>query len=639
MNREDLDGWLERAIVMVVMAIVLLGPLWMGAARPLPFLIIQGLTVVALGLWFGRVWVQGRVRVLWPPVTWAVLAFAGYAVWRYTQADIEYVARQELIRVLVYASLFLVLVNNLHRQEPIQYLSYALIGLGMVLSFVALYQVTTGSHRVWDEVSLYVKRGTGTYMSPNHLAGYLEMVLPLSLAFLFVGRGKAVTRILIGYCALVMMAGLASTVSRGGWVSALVAVTVLFGFLIFHRKFRLPSLAFVAVLIGVVVVCFPRDRVTKFRLEHMLPQEQSAEKTVRLEIWETAINIWQDYPWWGAGPGHFDQRYWNYRPESLSGVAIYAHNDYLNTLADWGAAGGALVMSALALVAWGVWKTWRHVRISDADLGGKNGSNKFAVVFGASLGLLAIALHSMVDFNMQIPANAILAVVFMAFLASHCRFATEKHWHSLRIPGKLLLSVLLAGAMGYLGWQCAHLGRELHWLAKARHAEYATPEQIGFLERAFKVEPRNDNTAFRLGEVYRELAREGGESYPAFGNVDYRELTRRAMDWLMRSHRLNRWHGYTVLYYAACLDWLGQFEESARWFDLAEQLDPNGSDCMNLVGRHYLEKGDPAGARPWLERSLRLRRSDNPLATNYMRIANQELMRSATNIPSGGGRR
>ena len=72
------------------------------------------------------------------------------------------------------------------------------------------------------------------------------------------------------------------------------------------------------------------------------------------------------------------------------------------------------------------------------------------------------------------------------------------------------------------------------------------------------------------------------------------------------------------------------------WFDLAEQLDPNGYDCMNLVGRHYLEKGDPAGARPWLERSLRLRRSDNPLATNYMRIANLELMRSATNFSSWG---
>ena len=46
-------------------------------------------------------------------------------------------------------------------------------------------------------------------------------------------------------------------------------------------------------------------------------------------------------------------------------------------------------------------------------------------MLGASLGLAAILAHSAVDFNMHIPANAILAITLMALLSSHLRFATE----------------------------------------------------------------------------------------------------------------------------------------------------------------------------------------------------------------------
>ena len=126
-----------------------MGPLAAGATRTLPFLIIQGLTLGVMVLWGARFWLSSRPQLLWPPICWAVVAFVLYAVVRYFNADIEYVARQELIRILVYAFLFFAILNNLHRQESTQIISCTLVFLAMAISFYAGYQFLTHSNWVW----------------------------------------------------------------------------------------------------------------------------------------------------------------------------------------------------------------------------------------------------------------------------------------------------------------------------------------------------------------------------------------------------------------------------------------------------------------------------------------------------------
>src|ERR1043165_6572281 len=102
MDREKLDGWCERGIIALVLSILVFGPLATGAVRTLEFLIIQGLTLTVGLLWMIRLWFAPRATLLWPPVCWLVLAFVGYAIAEYHFAPLEYVARQELIRVMVY---------------------------------------------------------------------------------------------------------------------------------------------------------------------------------------------------------------------------------------------------------------------------------------------------------------------------------------------------------------------------------------------------------------------------------------------------------------------------------------------------------------------------------------------------------
>ena len=68
MNREVLDRWCERGILGLVLAILVFGPLGMGAVRPQEFLVIQGLTLGVLTLWVLRLWLGERSQLLWPPI-------------------------------------------------------------------------------------------------------------------------------------------------------------------------------------------------------------------------------------------------------------------------------------------------------------------------------------------------------------------------------------------------------------------------------------------------------------------------------------------------------------------------------------------------------------------------------------------
>src|SRR5512140_3301323 len=117
MNRAILDDWCERGILGLVLLVLAFGPLAAGGAHVPTFLTLQFLTVGVAILWAIRLWVNSSPQWLWPPVLWVVIVFLLYAVARYYTADIEFVARNDLLRVAVYAILFLAIVNNLHRQE------------------------------------------------------------------------------------------------------------------------------------------------------------------------------------------------------------------------------------------------------------------------------------------------------------------------------------------------------------------------------------------------------------------------------------------------------------------------------------------------------------------------------------------
>jgi len=412
-------------------------------------------------------------------------------------------------------------------------------------------------------------------------------------------------------------------VSRGSWVACGLALLIFFGILAMHRSYRLPSLLLMLVLVAGCAYFIAKTDSFKSRF-HKTFVEATVERDVRYRIWEATVRMWQDQVWWGVGPGHFDHRFRAYRPQEVQLRPDRAHNEYLNVLVDWGVAGAAIVAAALGSLFWGVLKAWKYVRKSENEFA-TNRSNKFAFVLGAAIGLLALLLHSSVDFNMQIPANAILAVSLMALLSSHLRFATERFWVSGRLWLKLLASAVLLAGAAYLGYQEVRLGREYVLLERAERLRKSSPipaaELAATLEKAFAAEPMNFETAWSIGEAYRV------QSWP--GPQDYAALAGKAMEWFARGMRLNRFDGYNHLYYGMCLDKLDRHDEAGVCFNRANELDPNGYFTAAWIGWHYLQLDDYAAARCWFERSLKLQWKDNSVAVTYLKIVNARLLEAA----------
>ncbi|HWD91000.1 MAG TPA: O-antigen ligase family protein [Verrucomicrobiae bacterium] len=634
MNRESLDQFCERGILALVLAILVFTPLAFGGCPQIPigssldFLLVNPfdvtlwMTVAVTTLWAVRLWATPRPKLLWPPICWAVLAFAVYGVIRYLTADIEYVARAEMIQVLAYAFMFLAIVNNLHRQESAQIITLTLVFLAMAISFVAIYQFVTGSNKVWGLVKPYTKRGSGTFISPNDLAGFLEMILPLGLAYTLTSRMKALTKIFTGYASLAILTGIVVSVSRGSWGATAVALLIFFMILMFHHAHRVPALILLAAIVFGGAYFGTHDVFLKTRLMQLKASGDGVTGDGRFGIWKAAVQLWHENPWWGIGPAHFDYRFGKYRPEIIQVSPDRVHNDYLNTLTDWGVVGTALVAAAFVLLYAGAFRTWRFVRGSANTLGDHR-SNKLTLVLGASVGLIAILVHSFVDFNMHIPANAILAVTLMALLTAYVRFATDGYWFTARMPAKTLLTIALLAGLTYLGWQAARSARESLWLMRAQKAAPASPEKIAALEKAFSIEPRNGITARAIGEAYRL------QSWQNTG--DYAAQALEAMKWFKRAIELNRYDDSSVLRYGMCLDQIGKHDEALKYFDQANRMDPNSYFNNAYMGWHYVQVGDDAAAVVWLQRSQQLEWTGNPVADSYLKIARAQMMAAATN--------
>ena len=629
-SRKKLDWWCERGILLLVLGMLVFAPLAFGAVDMWAWLVLQAAGGAVFVLWAARLWLGRRGKILWPPLAWVALAFMVYAVVRYFTADIEYVARLELLQILFFILLFFCVITNLRGQDEIEAVSGTLISVGTFTACYAIVQMLTHSNRVWNLWSPgNGDRGSGTYISPNHLANLLAMLLPLALAFLLVGRVRVLTRIMLGYAVVAMAVGLAVTFSRGGWLAAAVGILLVPGVLLFHANHRLRALVLLAVMLlgGTLFVRNYLSHTGTYALRVSNPDVAAPsvlDTSSRWEMWRAATRMWQDHFWFGVGPGHYDYRFREYRPEFFQQRPSRAHNDYLNLLADWGTVGGVIVFAGAVIFLVQLRQTWPHVRRQENAFGSGQ-SNRFAFFLGGLAGLAALAAHSVVDFSLHIPANALVGVVLLALLASNVRFAHEHHWVRLRGPLKIFVTVVLAGVAVYFALQEWRLAREARWLARAaRQFPFSTPRAFA-LGDAFACEPKNFNTCYEIGECYRTQSFDGGRNYA--------ELATNAILWYAAAMKLNPHDGYNYLRTGMCLDWLGQTNQTEVLYSEAEARDPNGYYMADFIAWHYVQTGDFAEARHWFIRSIKLG-PVNPIASSYLSILEDRLEAKAAGKPA-----
>ncbi len=593
MDRKALDNLCEKGILLLILSALIFSALATGAVRTMEFAIVQGLTAAAAILWILRIWVYPkRKRLLFPPVAWAALSFLVYGIYHYINADVEYTARQEMLRLVVYILIFLVVMNNLLKSDYVQLILYALVFTGTLISIYGLIQVITGSEHVWHFIrpAQYSGRGSGTFINPNHFAGFLGMLFPLSLAALLTGRISMPMRILLGYSALMLLFGIAFSMSRGGWISTTLMLITLIVILGWQKQFRLRSIGLVSIILVIIGLFFIKSDFAQDRIGRLSTQGTQEHIGSRKELWNAAVNVWKEEKLIGVGPGHFDHRFPSHRPKTIQSSPVRVHNDYLNLLVDWGGIGLLLAGVWLGTFIFTIIRSWKYSQRTASDFSTKT-SNRAAFVLGSTIGLGSLALHSFVDFNLHIPSNAMLASTLAALLTSFIRFATERYWVPLKIPLKIGLSLFVCVFAGILFHQTIGQVRELGAL-KASQQATSFSEQLIKLELAIKREPKNHNTAASIGEIYRIKANE----------IATTNAINQATKWFRRAIELNPYDAYSHARLGITLDKLDQGTEAKKMFKIAETLDPNGYMIIAYIAWHKMHIGDFVSAKRYFER-------------------------------------
>ena len=193
----------------------------------------------------------------------------------------------------------------------------------------------------------------------------------------------------------------------------------------FEKKKLLLSCIGGSLLIALIVL--PNRSV----VEEILTVSEKAEDvslSSRVSVWRSTVAMTLDRPFFGTGPGTYTIVFTQYQPPGMIGRYTIAHSDYLHFIAETG----------MALMAIVIWMIVVFFRKGFSKL--KNPSRFVrGTTLGAMSGLTAMLVHSIFDFNLHIPANALLFTVLAAIVVSPIPKYDERHWlqnHTLTDPYK-----------------------------------------------------------------------------------------------------------------------------------------------------------------------------------------------------------
>lgn len=250
----------------------------------------------------------------------------------------------------------------------------------------------------------------GTYANHGHLAGLLEMVLPVTVILIPMAlrrkRGvnesttTAVLVCLAAGCTVLILLGLLYTASRMGLAAAAISISILAVLEMSARRNRNAAALFatIAVLI-ILMVSAPLSLVSRY--------EGDLTSNVRLQIWGDTLKLIANYPVFGCGLGTFVSAVQKYRAATPLTLVDYAHSDYLQLLAELGSVGFLLAMAVAILICRDAFASVRTEHDRQARL----------MQMACVASIAAIAVHSLVDFQFYIPANVMVAA-WIAGLAS-----------------------------------------------------------------------------------------------------------------------------------------------------------------------------------------------------------------------------
>jgi O-antigen ligase len=576
------------------------------------------------------------------------------------------------LRLLAVFVLFAAVRTNIASAAALRRLALVALANGTLLALLGLMQFFTspGNTIYWS----YPTEGQvfGPFVNRNHFAFYLNVCVGLG-AGLLLNRFHQLSRTRRGRdhapvgstwgrtvpdrvnsalnllldplalgmtCALALMLGsVVFCLSRGGFAAlvggamACLMIQLAPSRRSRHRGALLPlglALLTLATMALALVAWFGLGPVAA-RLEKLW--DDPGLPGGRTALWARTLPLVGQFPLWGTGYGTF--RYLEplhaADAEDAAREYIFAHNEYLEALVEGGLVRLIPSVLAVGLVAWLGYRAIRRQRGHSAD----------GLALGAFFGFVTIALHSVVEFGLHIPAIALLATVLCAHLGA--LGGDEQGDYVFRYGGLApVAGAATAVALGLVlldqGWAAARAEPARRSAALLRLQTDAESRQLrlAYLEIASALMPEDAPLRIRLAQAHVAIYEDGIQALEKAGRGDDTAQAELAVQHLVPAlgHFLHARDLCPILPdphlgIASHIEALEQAEPRGAYLERAKRLAPADPLLWYLYGLQDLDDGRPEQAWPSWRRCLELSDHYRPviLDVSAQHLAPDEIIR------------
>lgn len=545
----------------------------------------------------------------------STLLLAGYVFCRAWVSPVPYLARTDAF--MIAGGLLVYLLTALYIYE-----SRSRLWIVAALLAVALMHIGVGLVQFKEQNGFMLfgflrgdntPRASGMLISGNHLAGYLESIALLALSITVWSRCRLETKLITGALTALCYIGVILSGSRGGYLSTIGSLVV-FGMLSvwvtgIYRRRNLSAFTVGTLVAGFLVLGFTGYLMVQSPMIHgRLQKIQGATQDIRVYNWQATMDQARINPVWGTGAGTHLYYGRLFRRTQVQADPIHSHGDYLELLAEYGIVGELLALGFLATHLINGLRYVREItlrRLCNALTSAR--SDSLALVLGATAAVTALMAHSVVDFNMHIPANALVFAFLFGVLCNPGigtpgidRLDDDPSRGTLVLRGGLAVLgiAMLAGiAFRYNGEKWTEQSR-----VSLRNHDY--PACIEQANLAIKADPSNPNPYFYQGEALRLTAL--GMRIPSLRTV----LFEKAIAAYHISQRLFPQDENLLIRLGQALDGAWRLEEAQAAYLEAISWDPNHGIFYAYYAAHLQLAGQQEEANKYREAARRLRARD-----------------------------
>jgi O-antigen ligase len=406
----------STALLTGACAVLLLGPLAFGAVEPWSIFALEACALLLVAVWTYRQCIRRELDLSGNVLYLPMAAFFALVLvqWVVGTTAYRHVTYSHLLLYCAYGMLVFVVTQTLHRSSQFELMAKLFTGYGLLVALFAVLQGMAPNGKVyWIRTLEQGGLVYGPYVNHNHYAGLMEMLTPFPLVLAATRFTDGNRKIAVAGIAALMAASIFLSGSRGGMAAFVVQMAVLSFLLVRKREgsWKQPLMlgAFLAMVI-VFLLWMGNNELTQRLTSIHSDAREEISGGVRLTIDRDCLRMLIQRPFLGWGLGTFPIVYPEFRSFYTNMFVNQAHNDYLQLLVETGLAGFSIAVWFLVLVFRQAAGKLRNNDWTESASG--------ALTAAALLGCVGILVHSFLDFNLQIPANAALFYVLAAIATS-----------------------------------------------------------------------------------------------------------------------------------------------------------------------------------------------------------------------------